>query len=72
VERIFKIAHDDYAWDCFSDFVIVANNKEEVREMAISKAADEGREVWKTAEIEELCTYTGEKKEPYFVLASYR
>jgi len=69
--KIFLIGHDDWGYDCYSDFVIVANNETEVRTMAIKMAADEGREPWETAEITEQGTYTGAKTEPFCMLASF-
>jgi len=69
--KIFLIGHDDRGYDCYSHFVIVANDETEVRTMAIKMAADEGVEPWETAEITEQGTYTGEKTEPFCLLSSF-
>ena len=69
--KIFLIGHDDWGYGCHSDFVIVANNETEVREMAKKMAADEGKGPWETAKITEEGTYTGKETKPFRLLASY-
>lgn len=69
--KIFLIGHDNWTYDCYSDFVIVANNETEVREMAKKMAADEGEDVWETAEITEEGVYTGKETEPFCLLDSF-
>lgn len=69
--KIFLIGHEDWGSDCYSDFVIVANDENEVREMAKRMAADEGKEPWKTANITTEGEYIGDKKEPFCLLSSF-
>lgn len=69
--KIYLIGHDDWTWDCYSDMVIVANNKEEVIKLAKDLSADEGEDVWETATITKQGKYTGEKQEPFILLSSF-
>jgi len=69
--KIYSIGHKEWTHDCYSDFVIVANNEAEVREMAKEMSADEGEAVWETAEIDEEGVYTGKHTEPFCLLASF-
>jgi len=71
--RIFKIATEDHNVSCdyYSGHVIVANNEMQVRELAIEVAADEGKEVWKTALIENVGLYTGQQKKPFVLLSDF-
>ena len=69
--KIFLIGHDNLDYGCYSDFVIVANDENEVREMAKKMAANEGTEPWETANITTEGEYIGDNKEPFCLLASF-
>ena len=69
--KIYLIGHDDWGYDCYSHFVIVANNETEVRNMAKEMAADEGKEPWEIAKITEEGIYTGKETEPFCLLDSF-
>lgn len=66
--KIYKIEWEfDWSWDVLASHIIVANNEDEVRQIAKNIAADEGEEIWETAEIEMFGDYTGDKKEPFII-----
>lgn len=70
--KIYTIEHHGkFCYDSHLEHVIVADNHEQVIELAISNAGDEGAEIWKTATITEHGTYTGDKKEPFVLLSEY-
>lgn len=70
--KIFIIEHDEFCYDSYGGHVIVANKVKEVREIAKNKAADEGQEVWNTATVVICGEYTGDRKEPFILLSSFR
>ena len=69
--KIYLIGQDDWDYDCYSHFVIVAYNETEVRNMAKKMAASEGKEPWETAKITEEGIYTGKETEPFCLLDSF-
>lgn len=69
--KIYKVEHDKFEYDSFMGHVIVANSKEEARQIAKIKHADEGTRAWDNAEIEECGEYTGEKTDPFILLSDF-
>ena len=71
--KIFTIEQREFkGYDCYNGFVIVANNKDEVKCLAKKSAADEGKEVWKYKNINEVGEYTGHEIEPFVLLSDFR
>jgi hypothetical protein len=70
--KIYKIEHDVFMWDAYLGHVIVANSEDEVREIAKNKSANEGREIWDTAKIEEHGEYTCYGTEPFILLSNFQ
>jgi len=62
--NIYTIEHENFEYDSYMGHVIVANSEIEVREIAKKEAADEGKEVWETAKVEECGKYTCHRTEP--------
>lgn len=69
--KIYLIGHDQFVIDGYSHFVMVANDKTEVRKMAKMMASGEGKAIWDTANITEEGIYTGNQTEPFCLLVSY-
>ena len=70
--KIYTIEHEEFKYDAYLGHVIVANSEDEVREIAKSKSADEGKEVWNTAKVEECGEYTCHRTEPFVLLSDFR
>ena len=70
--KIYTIEHEEFNYDAYLGHVIVANSEDEVREIAKSNSADEGKEVWNTAKVEECGEYTCHRKEPFVLLSDFR
>ena len=62
---------EETIYDAVFKFVIVANNETEARNIAIKQCADEGPEVWKTAQIITEGIYIGKNKEPFVLCLSF-
>lgn len=62
---------ENYNYDVYDGFVIVANNEEEVRELAKNSHADEGKRIWETAEISKVGYYMGVEVSPFIILSSF-
>lgn len=71
--KIFKIYCNDFqGYDYYDSHVIVANNVQEVIDLAKKESADEGEENWDNSSIiNKVGIYTGEKKEPFILLSSF-
>jgi hypothetical protein len=69
--KIYLIGHSVFGYDFYRGHVIIANRESEVRDMAANNCADEGGDVWETADIEECGTYTGGRTEPFILLSDY-
>lgn len=69
--KIYTIEHGQGGWDSFHGHVIVANSEQEVRDIAKEKSADEGEEVWDTADVLECGDYTCDRKEPFVLLSDF-
>ena len=70
--NIYLIEHTNIIYDANIAHVIVANNKMEVVERAMAMAADEGKEIWKSAKITEVGIYTGTNTAPFKLLSDFR
>lgn len=70
--KIYTIEHEEFNYDAYLGHVIVANSEDEVREIAKSKSADEGKKVWNTAKVEECDEYTCHRTEPFVLLSDFR
>ena len=70
--KIYTIKHEVFNYDAYLGHVIVANSEDEVREIAKNKSADEGKEVWETAKVEEHGDYTCHRTEPFVLLSDFR
>ena len=70
--KIFTIEHQEFGYDCYLGHTIVANSAEQVREIAKSKSADEGQEVWDKAEVVECGDYTCHRTEPFILMSDFR
>ena len=70
--KIYTIEHEEFNYDAYLGHVIVANSEDEVREIAKSNSADEGKEVWNTAKVEECGEYTCHRTEPFVLLSDFR
>ena len=70
--KIYTIEHEVFNYDAYLGHVIVANSEDEVREIAKSKSADEGKEVWNNAKVEECGEYTCHRTEPFVLLSDFR
>ena len=70
--KIYTIEHEDFNYDAYLGHVIVANSEDEVREIAKSKSADEGKDVWDIAKVEECGEYTCHRTEPFVLLSDFR
>ena len=70
--RIYKISHEEYSYDSYNGHVIVANTKDEVRDLAMSICANEGKDIWIEAGIIKIYgEYTGEHKVPFIIMSSF-
>ncbi len=69
--KIFTIKHQETDYDCYLGHTIVANTAEEVRKIAKSKSADEGREIWDTAEVIECGIYTCHRTKPFILMSDF-
>lgn len=71
--KIFTIEQREYTgYDSFMGFVIVANNGDEVKILAKKNAADEGKEVWKLKNVQEVGEYTGMEWIPFVLLSDFK
>lgn len=59
------------SYDMHSAHVIIANNEEEVRQLAKKEAGSEGPEVWDTAKITKVGLCLDVFEHPYILLSSY-
>lgn len=69
--KIYLIKIEKYDYDCYSAFVIVAYNEEEVRTIAKQSCGQEGEYVWEDAPITIQGDYTGLKILPFCLLSSF-
>ena len=69
--KIYDISIDDYGYDRNDQFIIVANNENEVRELAMSNAADEGANAWTDADLTKEGNYTGKETKPFILCKSF-
>ena len=71
--KIYTIEQQgDFCYDSYGGHIIVANSEKEVIKIAMKKSADEGKEVWKTAKIEECGDYTCHRTEPFILMSDFR
>jgi hypothetical protein len=70
--KIYTIKHKVFKHDAYLGHVIVANSEDEVREIAKSKSADEGKDVWNAAIVEEHGDYTCQRTEPFILLSDFQ
>lgn len=69
--KIYTIKHKSTLHDAYHGHVIVANSQSEVRQIAESKSGDEGKDIWKTADVVCHGTYTGVNKRPFILLSDF-
>jgi len=69
--KIFSITHNRWGYDCYSGHIIVANNENEVRELAKKVSAGEGNDIWDVATVMIEGDYTGNKTEPFKLLSDF-
>ena len=69
--KIFLIEQNFTGYDSFSGHVIVANNENEVRELAKQRSGFEGTGIWDIATITIEGNYTGNETEPFILLSDY-
>jgi hypothetical protein len=70
--KIYLIRHTEFDYDAYMAHVIVANNENEVIELAKKGSADEGKDIWDKATITEEGDYSGTKTEPFKLLSDFR
>ena len=70
--KIYTITHEDFSYDAYMGHTVVANSELEVRELAKDISADEGKEIWNTAKIEEHGKYTSDKTEPFILMSDFQ
>ena len=70
--KIFSITHDKFGYDFYLGHIIVANNENEVRELAKKGCSDEGNDIWDVATVTIEGNYTGKKTEPFKLLSDYK
>ena len=68
---IYTITHDDFGYDCYHGHTIVAENIPQAVKLAKDKAADEGKDVWSGAGVQDHGVYTGANKEPFILMSDY-
>ena len=71
--NIYKIPHDEFEYDYYMGHVIVANNRQEVLDLA--KDTPDGNEpwaVWDKATIETIGQYFGDKIQPFILLSDFK
>ena len=73
---IISISHileqrDSCCYDCYMGHVIVAENKRQILAMVKNMSADEGRDIWEKAKIENLGEYKGTIKDNFVVLSDF-
>ena len=69
--KIYTIEHSEFNYDAYMGHTVVANFELEVREIAKSKSADEGKYVWEKAEVLECGEYTGRRTEPFILMSDF-
>ena len=69
--KIFLIEHNFTGYDYFAGHVIVANNENEVRELAQQGSGSEGDGIWDIATIHIVGNYTGNETEPFILLSDF-
>ncbi len=70
--KIYKIEHEKFACDSYMSHVVVANSEDEVRQLAKNTSADEGKDVWDDAKVEECGEYTRHRTEPFILMSDFR
>ena len=70
--KIYAIEHENFAYDSYMGHVVVANSEEEVRQLAKETSADEGKDVWDNAKVEECGEYTCHRTEPFILMSDFR
>lgn len=70
--KIYTIEHEKFDYDSYMGHVVVANSEEEVRQLAKEKSADEGKDVWDNAKVEECGEYTCHRTEPFILMSDFR
>lgn len=69
--NIYLIKHEEWGYDCYDSLIIVANNDNEVRELAKKAHADEGEDIWGTAAITLEGEYRGSQTSPFILHKSF-
>lgn len=71
--KVYLITREtsEFKYDTYFSFVIIANNPEEVRAIAIKQEPQE-RDIWLNAKVSEEGEYTGEKKNPFILLDNFK
>jgi len=70
--KIFTISHNKIDPDSYQGHVAVADSESQVRLLAKSVAADEGKDVWDGAEVTCCGEYTCHRKEPFILMSDFR
>ena len=70
--KIYTIEHENFNYDAYMGHTVVANSELEVRELAKGISADEGKEIWDTAKVEEHGEYTCHRTEPFILMSDFR
>lgn len=67
----YIIRQDRIGYDETISFVIIANFKDEVLKLAKDNCGDEGQDVWKIENIEELGMWVGLKTDPFILVNDF-
>ena len=70
--NIYKISQSEFdGFDYYTDHIIAANNQKEAIELAQNISDSEGKNVWCSADIQKVGTYTGDVLTPFILLSNY-
>jgi hypothetical protein len=69
--NIYLITHNEEGWDYCLGHIIAANNEDEVKYLAKHASADEGKDVWDTADIIIYGNYVGTETKPFIILTDF-
>ena len=70
--KIYTIEHEEFNYDAYLGHTVVANSESEVRELAKEISADEGKDIWDSAKVEEHGEYTCHRTEPFILMSDFR
>ena len=70
--KIYLIQHRNFSYDSYMGHVVVANSEDEVRQLVKNISADEGKDIWSVAIVEECGEYTSHRAEPFIIMSDFR